>query len=75
MDVSYFMDLALLEAKKAKEEGEIPVGAVIVKDDTPIAFGHNKKENKFDISSHAEIEAIKEAGRVLKKTVLKLRHT
>ena len=70
MDVSYFMDLALLEAKKAKEEGEIPVGAVIVKDDAPIAFGHNKKESKFDISSHAEIEVIKEAGRVLKKTDL-----
>lgn len=62
MDVSYFMGLALIEAKKAKEEGEVPVGAVIVKDGTPIAFAHNKKESKLDISSHAEIEAIKQAS-------------
>lgn len=46
------MDLALEEAKKAKNLGEVPVGAVIVKDGQVIATAHNLKENlKKSISS------------------------
>lgn len=56
-----FMDIALEEAKIALEEGEIPVGAVLVKDGAIIGRGHNRRETKKDVSSHAEIEAIKEA--------------
>jgi tRNA(adenine34) deaminase len=60
-----FMNAALLEAKKAFKEGEIPVGAVIVKDGKIISKAHNEREKKHDVSSHAEIEAIRLAGEKL----------
>ena len=53
-----FMILALEEAKKAAREGEVPVGAVIVKDGEVISRGHNLREQKQSALSHAEIEAI-----------------
>lgn len=59
---AYFMEIALEEARFALEEGEVPVGAVIVKDGQIIAREHNHRELKKDISSHAEIEAIRKAG-------------
>ena len=61
----YFMSLALKEAKKAYLLDEVPVGAVIVKDDKVIAKGHNLREKKNDVTSHAEIEAIKKANKKL----------
>lgn len=57
-----YMDEALLEAKKAFEEGEVPVGAVVIKDGKIIGRGHNRREKGGDISSHAEIEALKDAA-------------
>ena len=57
------MSLALKEAKKAYELDEVPVGAIIVKDDQVIGVGHNLREKNNDITSHAEIEAIKEASK------------
>ena len=60
-----YMKIALLEACKALEEGEVPVGAVLVKDGEIIAQGHNRREAQHDISSHAEIEVLKEAGQKL----------
>lgn len=62
------MSLALLEAKKAYEEGEVPVGAIIVRQGEVLASAHNKKESKHDVSSHAEIEALREVGKILGKT-------
>ena len=59
------MDIALDEAKKALSEGEVPVGAVVVKDGIVIGRGHNKRESKNDVTSHAEIEAIREAEKLL----------
>ena len=56
---------ALKEANLAKETGEIPVGAVIVKDNAIIARGHNLRESLLDITSHAEIEAIRSAIKLL----------
>lgn len=56
-----FMSAALEEAKKAASEGEVPVGAVIVKDGEIIATGHNQREQKQNALSHAEIEAINSA--------------
>ena len=56
---------ALLEAKKAAEENEVPVGAVIVKDGEIIARGRNMREKKQNPLSHAEIEAINEASKKL----------
>ena len=61
-----FMYLALEEAKKAYLEGEVPVGAVIVKNGEVIATGRNKREQKQNALSHAEIEAINSACEKLK---------
>lgn len=61
-----FMRMAIEEAKLALKEGEVPVGAVVVKDGVVIGKGHNKREAFHDISSHAEIEAVKEAEEKLR---------
>lgn len=60
-----FMKEALKEAKKAYDKLEIPVGAVIVKDNKIIARAHNLKELKQDTTKHAEILAIKKASKKL----------
>lgn len=60
-----YMEEALREAKKAAAMGEIPVGAVIVKDGQIIARGHNRTETDRDPTAHAEMIAIREAARVL----------
>ncbi len=60
-----FMEEALLEAAEAFREGEVPVGAVIVKGGKIIGRGHNQKEKKHDVSSHAEVEAIRNAEKEL----------
>lgn len=60
-----FMFLALEEANKAASEGEVPVGAVIVKNGKVISKGHNKREQKQSALSHAEIEAINSACKKL----------
>lgn len=59
------MKLALKEAKKAYQKLEIPVGAVIVKDGKVIAKAHNLKESHQDVTSHAEILAIRKAQKKL----------
>lgn len=56
---------ALKEAEKAFNNGEVPVGAVIVKDGEIIARGRNMREEKQNALSHAEIEAINNACSVL----------
>ena len=61
----YFMSLALKEAKKALEIDEVPIGCVIVKDDKVISRGFNHRESKFDVTSHAEMEAIRKANKKL----------
>ena len=58
-----FIDEAKSEALKAYNKGEIPVGAVIVKDGIIIGRGHNLKEVLNDVTAHAEILAIKEAAK------------
>ncbi|MGI6626958.1 MAG: tRNA adenosine(34) deaminase TadA [Bacillota bacterium] len=59
----YGMGLALEEARKAYSLGEVPVGAVILKEGTVIGKGHNLKETLNDPTAHAEILAIREAAR------------
>lgn len=61
-----YMNEALKEAKKAMELGEVPVGAVIVKDDKIISKAHNLKETLNDPTAHAEILAIQKAAEALK---------
>ena len=58
-----FMKEALKEAKKAFEKEEIPVGAVIVKNNKIIAKAHNLKETKKTTTAHAEILAIQKANK------------
>jgi len=58
---SRFMNRAITLAKIAAEQGEVPVGAVIVKDGKIIAEGYNMREQKKNALSHAEIEAINSA--------------
>lgn len=59
------MEEALREAKKAAAMGEIPVGAVIVKDGRIIARGHNRTETDRDPTAHAEMIAIRAAAEAL----------
>ncbi len=61
-----YMKEALKQAKKAYEKGEIPVGAVIVKEHKIIARAYNEKEYKRDTTKHAEILAIQKASKKLK---------
>jgi tRNA(adenine34) deaminase len=58
----YFMKQALAEAEKAFEEGEVPVGAVIVCDHRIIARAHNQTELLTDVTAHAEILALTAAS-------------
>lgn len=60
-----FMNIALQEAMQAAYEDEIPVGAVIAKDDTIIAKAHNKTRQCSDPTAHAEMLAIRDAAGVL----------
>lgn len=60
-----YMKEALKEARKAYDKDEVPVGAIIVKDNKIIARAHNIKELKKDTTKHAEIIAIQKASRKL----------
>lgn len=60
-----FMREALIEARKAYALGEVPIGAVIVKEGEIIARGHNLRETFADSTAHAEIVAMREAARKL----------
>ncbi len=61
----YYMSLALQEARRAFTLDEVPVGAVIVKNNIIIAKGHNIRETMKNALGHAETIAIEEACRVL----------
>lgn len=61
----YFMKQALIEATLAAEEGEVPVGAVVVCNDRIIARAHNQTERLNDPTAHAEMLAITAATGVL----------
>jgi tRNA(adenine34) deaminase len=63
---NYFMKAALKAAKKAWENGEVPVGAVLVKDDEIISTGQNSPITSNDPTAHAEIIALREGGEKLK---------
>ncbi len=55
----YFMRLALAAAKQASDEGEVPVGAVLVREGEVIATGFNRPISQHDPSAHAEIAALR----------------
>ena len=64
-DDNFYMKQALLEAKCAIEEDEIPVGAVIVCGERIIARAHNLTERLSDVTAHAEMQAITAASEYL----------
>jgi len=61
----HFMRQAILEAKKAGERDEVPVGAVVVCQGRIIARGHNLTETLTDVTAHAEMQAITAAAQFL----------
>lgn len=67
----YFMKQAFMEAQKAFEAGEIPVGAVIVAKNQVIARSHNLTERLTDVTAHAEMQAITAAADFLGGKYLK----
>ena len=60
-----FMHEAILEAEKALLTGEVPVGAVAVRDGEVIARAHNERENGFDPTAHAEVLALRRAAEAI----------
>lgn len=60
-----WMQLAVEEARKAGDLGEVPIGAIIVKDGQMIATGHNVRELAQDALGHAEVQAIRQANQAL----------
>ena len=61
MNDEEYMGLALVEARKAYELGEVPIGAVVVKDGEVIATAYNLRETGHDATAHAEVLAIRRA--------------
>ena len=60
-----FMAEALAEARRAAEEGEVPIGAVVVFEDRVVGRGRNARERLRDPTAHAEVLALQEAARSL----------
>ena len=56
------MELALAEARRAAERGEVPIGAVVALDGAVVAARHNERENTNDPTAHAEILALRDAA-------------
>ncbi len=59
-----FLQAALDEAKKGLAEGGIPIGSVLVRDGKIIGRGHNRRVQQDDPMAHAEIDALRDAGRI-----------
>lgn len=64
-DDEYFMKQALVEARQAAAEGEIPIGAIMVCRNSIIARTHNLTETLHDVTAHAEMQAITAAAETL----------
>ena len=65
MEDRYYMEQALMLAREAAAEGEVPVGCVIVRDGQIVGRGRNRRETEKTALGHAEIEAIGDACRNL----------
>ena len=64
-DDQYYMELALEEAKKAADMGEVPIGAIVVKDNQIIGRGFNQRLTSNHVFAHAEMMAIDQACQTL----------
>jgi len=59
-----FMDMAVAEARKSRDEGGIPIGSVLVVDEKVVGAGHNRRVQQGSSILHAEMDAIENAGRL-----------
>ena len=59
----HFMRLALGEAERAREHGDVPIGAVLARDGELVTSAHNERELRQDPTAHAEVLALREAAR------------
>lgn len=66
-----YMEIALKEAEKAAKNGEVPVGAILVKEDQIIAKDHNRCIELNDPTAHAEILVLRKGGEILRNYRLK----
>lgn len=62
-----FMDAAIEEAIKGRNEGGIPIGSVVVIDNQIVGRGHNRRVQRLSAILHAEMDAIENAGRLTSK--------
>src|SRR5690349_9586794 len=72
MSMDEFLNAAISEAKQGREEGGIPIGSVLIRDNVIIGRGHNKRVQDGDPVTHAEIDCLRNAGRIgnYKNTIL-----
>ena len=70
--IDEFMRAAIAQADQSREEGGIPIGSALVLDNRLIAAGHNKRVQENDPVTHAEIDCLRQAGRIggFQRTVL-----
>lgn len=59
-----FMAAAIAEAKQGRDQGGIPIGSVLIKDGQILGSGHNKRVQDGDPVTHAEIDCLRNAGRI-----------
>ena len=62
---AYWMAQALDQARRAERAGEVPVGALVVRDGRCLGRGHNQPISRHDPTAHAEIQAVREAARAV----------
>jgi creatinine deaminase len=59
-----FMQAAIAQARKSRDEGGIPIGSILVRNGEIISSGHNRRVQENDPMTHAEIDCLRRAGRV-----------
>ena len=59
-----FMEAAIAQAQKSRSEGGIPIGSALMRDGKLVAVGHNKRVQESDPVTHAEIDCLRNAGRL-----------
>ncbi len=64
LEIAQFMKEAMVEAKKGFAEGGVPIGSVLVRHGQIIGRGHNRRVQHGDPTAHAEIDCLKQAGRI-----------
>lgn len=62
--IDEFMQAAIAQAQKSRAEGGIPIGSALVLDNRLVSVGHNQRVQKNDPITHAEIDCLRQAGRI-----------